>query len=298
MLKLNGNISLALGSGVSNKAYLGNVLVYDKTAPIVIEPELQAAIDRIALNGWNTYPEYQKNVLNTWIKSTKSNGNVWNNAKIIRVASLNDVSLLQASLINLKDPNGELATVHGGVTYTVNGYKFGGVTGYIDDKFNPTALGLSIGNLGLMYDLMDDFSAGLKFFGAEINSPTRRLSFYVNENPSGDTRRSYMYVNDVSSSAIVTIASNRTMYFGRFGDIKSLQINNTRSTFAAPAIAPLIDMNLYSGAMNYRSAGANYFCDGTERLLILGKSNTEAEINQQIIINNKLYTDFGLPINS
>lgn len=269
--------------------------------PIVIEPELQTAIDRIALNGWNTYPELQKIAVNNWIKRTKLNGDIFSTRTHIYLRGLGTTteSLIQASKINLKNPNGNLAIVSGGVTLTPNGYLYGGVNGYCDNRFNPTAEGLNINNFGILHDLMNDFPVnGSGLFGAEEKSPNRRLAFFpdrgggVVENVSNT-----FYVNDFTSAIFSNPNVNKTLYIGRSSASKIIQANNLRSTNSVTALTPLINIDLYSGARNL-SGTANFFCYGTERIAMFGGAMTEAEVNQQMLINNQYYTELGLPINS
>lgn len=302
MLKLNGNISLALGSAVSKKAYLGNTLVYDKTAPIVLEPEMQATLDRIALNGWNAYPELQKAAVNNWLKRTKLNGNVFNSRTHIYLRGLGTTtdSLMQASKINIKNPNGNLAIVSGGVTLTPNGYLYNGVNGYCDNQFNPVAEGIAVGNIGEFYDIMDDFtvSAIVAFGASAFIGGNISTVFYPNINSFGTVTNRKMNINDsVAGLELQTSNGNKSCYMGRVGNTRVFQINSDIATSITPPASTVLNLKLYSGGVN-RNNTPQQFCNGTERIAMFGGAMTESEVNQQRIINNQYYAELGLPINS
>lgn len=278
---------------------VGNIdYLYVKNFNSVLDTDFQSVIDRISLNSWNQYPTLQKNALNAWIISTKANGNVWAKSKYIRVFALNDTSLLNASLINLKEPNGLLATVNGGVTYTANGMLYGGTTGYVNQRWMPFNDGFTVDNVGMLHDIMNDFTDSVNAFGIGQSSPTRRLGFVPRRNLTGGNVTIHTFASDFEGVLYSTPSNNRTIAFGRMNALnKYTQINNYREMSTVEAKIPLPNLEYYSGALNNNST-ASGFCNGTERLVILGGSLTKGEVDQQMIINNALYTALGLPLNS
>lgn len=274
---------------------------FNDTTTVILQPELQAAIDRAILEGFELYPTLQQNALNTWIKSTKANGNIWNNLTHARIRAYGTTvnSMMNISRINLKNPNSTLAVLNGGITLTPNGYLYNGVNGYCNDKFNPTTEGLNIGNLGFLHDTMNDFPASSgALFGVQQPFPNRRLGFFPKtggENP----KQSYVFSNDLGLDVSVGSGSGSlwTTAFGRLSGVKYGQTNNNRQTYSRVALEPIMNLDYYSGAFNNNGV-ATGFSSGTERLFMAGRAMTEAEVNQQIIINNTYYTTLGLPINS
>ena len=95
-----------------------------------IDPDAQAWIDMM------TSPtDIEINSINTFVIADKSSGN-WALRDELWIRSLGSVN----GLIGAKGTNG---TAYGGITWSVNGAKYNGTTGYIDDGFDLGADGVN-----------------------------------------------------------------------------------------------------------------------------------------------------------
>lgn len=193
MLKLNGNISLALGSVVSKKAYLGNTLVYDKTAPpIPISAQTQAILDRADALGYARPSGDKINlIVHFWLTS-----GFWITQDIIFNFAYNNPLYDNFKTINWRNPNGALLTVNGGMIQKPYGYKGNGIDGYLDTKFNP-AVGTNKYKLNnasrgiVVYDNTDSFnadgildSANNRTYNSMYNASTPNNKINTNFNPN------------------------------------------------------------------------------------------------------------------
>ena len=257
----------------------------------------QAFIDKVASYSYTALPTNQQTALNNWIIATKANGNMWANATHIFRRSFGTTTGINSTRINIKNPDGLLATVVGGVTLTNNGYYYNGTTGYANNRWMPFDDGFTVNNVGLLHCIMADFPNSVGSFGINQSGPTRRLGISPRRTTSGGNPTSNMFASDYETALVTTPAANRIIATGRLVGDKYSQINNYREISAIEAKIPLPNIDYYSGAMN-NNGNANNFCNGTERLVILGGAMTKAEVDQQFIINNNYYGELGLPLNS
>lgn len=102
----------------------------DAVSATTYDADAQAWIDRM------TSPtDIEINAINTFVISDKASGN-WVLRDELWIRSLGSVN----GLIGAKGTNG---TAYGGITWSVNGIKYNGTTGYIDDGFDLGADGVN-----------------------------------------------------------------------------------------------------------------------------------------------------------
>ena len=264
---------------------------YLKRKNIALEPELQAYLDRITLEGFTPLPMTQVAAMNKLIFACKANGSLWSKAKVFRVKSTGDLTTIDATKINIKNASGDLATYNGGFIYTLDGIKTNAVNSYTNEKFNPTTLGLSVNNFGVIHQFQNDFTlSNNALCGMGRNAPDRRLGLF----PRGTGNVSFIYSNDFTGDISLLPTTNRIHAIGRNATKKTSQVNGNYSEFTTPVVGALLDYDYYTGAYNNKGVPA-FFCNGTDSLFIAGEWFTEMEVNQLIIDLNGYYTEIGRP---
>lgn len=280
-----------IGNVEIKKAYLGSILLFNKTG-VALDSATQAVLDRISFEGFSTYSTTQKTAVNNFIIGLKTT-TIWNKAKTLRLKRFNDLTLQNATRVNLKNPTSDLATLHGGFTYTLNGFKYNGVNSYTNEKFNPVTAGLSIGNFVISHQFGDDFTvSGNALCGIGGTVPTRRIAVFPKSGGATGIIGSVVQANDLVTSAQTATAGMRLHTYGRSGNLKTSHINSMYQTFETPALEPLLNYDYYTGALNDRNT-AKFFCDGTDSFFYGGEHLTESEANTLRTLLNNFYTETG-----
>jgi hypothetical protein len=144
--------------------------------------ELQQIINRAYAEGFTIPSTTILGHCDTLITEMKNDG-VWNVGDAYFNFAYNDVTLSDWSRINWFRPNSKLnaiATLIGGLTYRVDGFKGNGIDGYVDTLINPsTAIpyNYSLNNAGRMLVISEDVSNGNTVYEGNTGTSTRMGSF-------------------------------------------------------------------------------------------------------------------------
>ena len=257
-----------------------------------VDPATQAVVDRIALEGWTTFNSNQLNAVNNFIIGLKATA-IWAKARTIRLKRYNDITLENASRVNIKNPTSDVATFHGGFTYTVNGMKYNGIDSYTNEKINPVTAGLAINNFTFAHQFNDDFTvSGNALCGIAGTVPTRRIATFPKSGAGPGTVGSNVQSNDLTNSLVLGNQGIRLQSYGRNATKKTNQIGSVYEEFAVDALGTLLNYDYYTGALNDRNT-AKFFCDGTDSFFYGGEWLSESEVNTLRNLLNIFYTSTG-----
>lgn len=98
--------------------------------------EFIAVMTRATTEGFTLPSEAIQRACDKHLREMKASG-MWDELDVYYLFSYNDLALQNFSLINWKNPSGDLITTHGGITYTVGGWEGNNIDGYIDTLFSP-----------------------------------------------------------------------------------------------------------------------------------------------------------------
>jgi hypothetical protein len=223
--------------------------------------------------------EAQKLILNQLIVDLKLNG-LWDKQDYILNFAYNDTALSNFSLINLKKPKSSLATIKGGMAFTVNGWKGNGLNGSIETPFNPTLMGVN-------YKLNNAGRGGIVYVDG-IMTPAYRLLDY---NASGYSRITNLNatqhrINSSGTSLSSAINLSGIGYKGIFRNSSSnIELYNKTAKYSVVSNSTIIDNNIFrlisQGTVNWGDIGMSFYH--------IGSYLTQTEIeNLRAIYNNYL----------
>lgn len=135
------DITLKTVDDVGNKSAFSNEVTQSTSSGVVYDTDFQSFLDYAILQGYYIPSSTILDEANAQVIRDKANG-YWGANVTYRIWAWNDTGCDDLSLICLKTL--VEATVHGGMTYTVNGWKGNGTDGYIDLNFTPTTHGAGI----------------------------------------------------------------------------------------------------------------------------------------------------------
>lgn len=290
MALLNNSDQIYLGSKKVDEVYLGDTMVFPNAYVYVYQTETQEIIDRAISEGFTLPIEAVLKAIDRRIIALKAEGTYWNTRDSFQLYRLGNPALQNFSRIDWKNPNGDLATDHGGGTYTVDGVKGNGVNGYRNSKFIPSlATHMTIDSIGITHILMGDYSLNnTNQMGVEQTLPTRGLYIIANYGDALIIRS-----NDGSTN-IREIESSKLKSYGRAFNDKYI-IQNTRESEVVPFVAPLISLPYYLNAYNRRNGTAASFSDGTLGLSAFGSAVSEAQHAFLKSTLNTFFTEIGIP---
>lgn len=132
--------NVKIGNTQVQKVYLGTTLIWSF---VNYSTELQAIINRANTEGFALPSAATLTIMDTLISAIKTAG-VWNKLDRFFNFAYNNASLTNFSRIDWKNPStSALATVNGGVTYLVSGFKGNAIDGYVDTGFMPSTHGVN-----------------------------------------------------------------------------------------------------------------------------------------------------------
>jgi hypothetical protein len=135
------DITLKTVDDLGNKSAFSNEVTQSTSSGSTYDTDFQAFLDYAILQGYYIPSSTILDEANAQVIRDKANG-YWGANVTYRIFAWNDTGCDDLSLICLKTL--VEATVHGGMTYTVSGWKGNGTNGYIDLNFTPTTHGAGI----------------------------------------------------------------------------------------------------------------------------------------------------------
>lgn len=228
--------------------------------------------------------ESQRLILNQLIVDLKLNG-LWDKQDYILNFAYNDTTLSNFSLINLKKPKSSIATIKGGMVFTMNGWKGNGLNGSIETPFNPTTMGIN-------YTLNNGGRGGIVYVDG-IMTPSYRLLDY---NASGASRITNLHatqhrINSWGTSLPTAINLAGIGYKGIFRNSPSnveLYNKSVKSTVVSNSIT--LDNNTFrlisQGTVNWGDIGMSFYH--------IGSYLTQIEVETLRDIYNNYLTSMNL----
>jgi len=225
----------------------------------------------------------EKLLLNDFIRSEKKSG-LFQKMDLVFIFGYNNIELSGFSRINLKKPEGNLATVYGGMSYIAGGWKGNGTDGYMGTGFNP-----AIGN--------NNYT---------INNACRLSVIYTSGGGAIDgingTTHNRMFLNSSASHRInsttgltlgVSMSGTGLKMIAKNNSAESYFINkNVLTTLAQPSAT------VYNGEQILFKSGAANFSTACQSAYMAGAAINFQE-SQSLRANfNNLLTRLGLNANA
>lgn len=244
--------------------------------------ETQAIINRAVLEGFTLPSNAIIKSIDTLILSMKTSG-FWDKQDYILNFSYNNALLTNFSRINWKNPSFALATLNGGLTYTINGFEGNGTNAYIDTNFQigTNTVNYTLNNASFGGVIYKEGTSTVNFLNSGNNSPidglrngnfdTQRINSSNNLNTGANmTGIGFKHLNRLDSANIRLY--NKEVILDRTQTVRaSLTVNN---------------QNLFRGFGFYSNLGASFYC--------IGASITDIQANNFRTNYNNYLTSIGL----
>lgn len=255
-------------------------------------------IERVTTEGFTMPPEAHLIARDKLIKNLKQAGTFWDTRDAIQMYAVNDATITDTALIDLKNPLGNLVIEGGGSSFNVNGHKGDGVDKYLDTNVDVlAATNLDSGDMGITIVNMNDYVVDVNsLIGIQYRSPTRRLGFF----PKAETNRTTFFaINNLERIYPSTpISDPYFMSFGRDGDTIYSFVDGVFDSITIVESGVLKSSNFLINATNRENTTGtftpNYFCNGTIGFFAIGsKISAEEDKAVRAAINTYL-VDIGL----
>ena len=180
--------------------------------------ELQTIINRANSEGFTLPSASSLRKLDSFIRTLKVAG-VWQVSDYLRINAFNNLTCENFARINLVNPNGSLASIFGGISYQLNGFKGNASNGYIDSNVNlVTATHYSLNSasrLHVIAEAADSFSKVADgIVGTNFNGSVLTSSGLVRINQGANTYTTHDLTGIGLRGGVRTSASNIDLYVG------------------------------------------------------------------------------------
>lgn len=250
--------------------------------------ELQQVINRAYSEGFTLPSVSILGYCDSLITSMKSDG-TWVLSDIFFNFAYNDISLLNFSRINWRNPYGALglATLYGGITYLTNGFKGDGTSAYIDTRHNPSAIrsntNYSLNNAGRLIVVADagTISGTSAFLEGIIGSAVNSLRLastaghYINQGTTA-----------LSPGANMTGSGLKSIMRDSSTNVR-LQNKTTITNSVANSV-------IIQNATQVLLRGSNSWVDATISSYYMGGSLSDAQISNFRTYYNQYLVSIGL----
>lgn len=223
--------------------------------------------------------------INQLFLDLKSN-NLFNKQDYILNFAYNNIALAYLSLINWKNASFTLASIVGGMTYNVNGYRGNGTDGSILTPFNLSTHGVN-------YVLNNSGRGAIVYVDGTVSAANRLIDY----NTTGFSRltnnnATQQRINSGSTSLPTAVDLTGSGYKGIFRvSSTSVELNNKTVRTTRVSNSTSVDS---SGTMRLFSQGTANWGDVGMSFYHIGASLTNSEVQTLRTIYNAYLTSIGL----
>lgn len=203
---------------------------------------------------------------------------LWNKIKVLRVFSYNQNDVSAFSLLNLKSPTQNYATVNGGMTFSYGGWKGNGTDGWINQNYNPVsaANGYALNSAFQAFFVRRRSEGGNNALAGQVTSTATQIRNALSTNQRLNAGANLASALDLSGEGFKAINRPDASNVNGYADlVKSDRASNSFQL-------PNENMTLFRFGSTYGDMELSFYA--------AGESLTESEMNELRNRFNAYYT--------
>lgn len=247
---------------------------------------VQSWADKVSALGYNAPSQTLVNALNSFFDAIDDK---MSSIEMIKIYSLNDASLQNASTLNFKNPNLYQSSLVNSPAYGVNGFKSNGTTSYLDGNIliNRRS-GIEADFYSAAYGVDDDGSVSSNAFMGAIVATSKYL--LVRPYQSGGVLEGFGY----TGSRTIPASGPKGMSGNVSDSGQSRLFRNSTVTALLAVTSPTLANSIYDCAWNNSGSPSGFRSESYVGLRIEGYEITSVQ-SEEIRVNFESFlTDIGL----